>query len=58
LPGLVRSTLELMADKAGGELSGLPRFPVKFVAVSAIQNNNEVCPYKAPDDYEEKPLHA
>jgi len=57
LLGQVLSTLDLVMYRTG-ELSGVPRFPVKFGAVPAIQNDNEVCPYKTTDDYEEKPSHA
>jgi len=53
-----RSALELVMYRTGSELSGLPRFPVKFGAVPAMQNDNEVRPDKAADDYKQKPFHA
>jgi hypothetical protein len=52
------SMLELAMYRMRTELSGLSRFPVKFGAVPAMQNDDEVRPNKTADDYEEKPSHA
>ena len=53
-----RSALEWGMQQTGTELSSLPRFPVEFIDIPAIQRDTEIRPNKTADDYWEKPFHG
>lgn len=53
-----RSALERRMQHTGTEPSNLPRFPVEFLDIPAIERDAEVRPNKTADDYWQKPFHS